>query len=70
MPRYYFVIRAKDGSYDDPSGTDVSDLEAAKAYAHRIIEELKEGGHPDYATLDVQDETRQTILSIPFRKEW
>ena len=44
MPRYYFVIRAKDGQYDDPSGSDLPNIEAAKAYAHRIIEELKEGG--------------------------
>jgi hypothetical protein len=58
------------GSYDDPSGTDLSDIEAAKAYAHRLIEELKEGGHPaNYATLDVQDETRRTVLSVPFWKE-
>ena len=31
-----------------------------------MIEELKEGGHPDYATLDVQDETRQTIFPFLF----
>jgi uncharacterized protein DUF6894 len=68
--RYYFVIRAKDGRYDDPSGSDLPDIEAATAYAHQIIEELKEGGHPrDYVTLDVQDETRRTILSIPFAAE-
>ena len=68
--RYYFVIRAKDGRYDDPSGSDLPNIEAATAYAHRIIEELKEGGHPrDYVTLDVQDETRRTILSIPFGEE-
>jgi len=46
------------------------DIEAATAYAYRIIEELKEGGHPrDYVTLDAQDETRRTILSIPFAAE-
>jgi hypothetical protein len=46
VPRYHFAIRAKDGRYDDPSGSDIPDIEAASAYAHRIIEELKEGGHP------------------------
>lgn len=68
MPTYYFIIRARDGSYDDPSGTNLPDVEAATAYANRIIEELKEGGHdPQYLTLDVKDEGRKTVLSIPFK---
>jgi len=30
---------------------------------------LKEGGHPrDYVALDMQDETRRTVLSIFFAK--
>jgi Domain of unknown function (DUF6894) len=71
VSRYYFVIRAKDGRYNDPSGSEHADIESATAYAHRIIEELTEGGHPprDYVALDVQDETRRTVLSISFGKE-
>ena len=69
MPTYYFIIRARDGSYDDPSGTNLPDFEAATAYANRIIEELKEGGHdPQYLTLDVKDEERKTILSMLFKE--
>jgi hypothetical protein len=98
VPTYYFIIRARDGSYDDPSGTNLPDVEAATAYANRIIDELvrypflisssislrgrrpladgrsppvelKEGGHdPQYLTLDVKDEGRKTILSVPFNE--
>jgi hypothetical protein len=69
VPTYYFIIRARDGAYDDPSGTNLPDVEAARAYANRVIEELKEGGHdPQYLTLDVKDEARKTILSISFKE--
>ncbi len=69
MPTYYFIIQARHGGYDDPSGTNLPDVEAARAYANQIIEELKESGHdPQYLTLDVKDEARKTILSISFRK--
>jgi hypothetical protein len=69
VPRYYFIIRATGGSYDDPVGTDLPDVAAAKAYARRIIQELKEGAHPtEDAMLDVQDEARNTILTMPFEE--
>ena len=67
MPRYYFVVRAADHSHDDPRGTDLADHHAARAYAHRIVQELREGGyHPSGATMTVRDEAGNTVHSITF----
>ena len=67
MPRYYFIIRATDGSYEDPSGTDLPGVQAAKTYAERIVQELREeGSRAAYTALDVQDEAHITIFSVPF----
>ena len=55
-PRYYFVGRTADHSHDDPHGTDLADHHAARAYAYRIVQELREGGyHPPGATMAVRD---------------
>jgi hypothetical protein len=67
MPRFHFVVRAPDHTHDDPDGTHFPNHEAAKDHGHRIVRELSESGYnPANAALLIQDETRQTIHSIPF----
>ena len=53
MLLYYFVIHASDHKDDDPDGTDLPNHQAAHAYAHRIIRELKEA---DYRPLRRNDD--------------
>jgi hypothetical protein len=67
VPRYYFVVRAADDVHDDPQGTELADHNAARAYAQRIVRELREGGyHPSSATMTVRDEAGNTLHSINF----
>ena len=58
-------ILLRDHSHDDPHGTDLADHHAARAYALRIIQELREGGYrPSEATMTVRDELGNTLHSI------
>jgi len=67
MPCYHFVVRAPDHTHDDPDGTHFPTHEAAREHGHRIVRELREDGYtPGDAALLVQDETGQTVHSIPF----
>jgi len=67
VPRYYFVIHARDHRHDDPHGTELPDHEAARDYAHRVIRELKEDNYrPPGATMIVLDQAGNTIHSISF----
>jgi hypothetical protein len=67
MPRYHFVVRAPDHTYDDPDGTHLPNHDAAKDQGKRIVGELKDGGYcPGNAALVIHDETGQTVHSIPF----
>lgn len=66
--RFFFIIQWPDGIDDDAEGTLLSGKEAAHAYAHRIIRELKEaGGYDDPApVMIVRDTDGTTVYSIPF----
>ena len=67
MPRYHFVVRAPDHTHDDPDGTHFPTHEAAREYGHRIVQELKDDGFsPGDAAMLIQDDTGQTVYSIPF----
>ena len=67
MPRYHFVVRAPDHTHDDPDGMNLPNHEAARDQGHRIVRELTEDGYrPGDAALVIQDETGQTVHSIPF----
>lgn len=67
MPQYHFVVRALDQYHDDPSGLILWSDEAARAYAYRIVRELRDGGYdPPGAVLQVRNHAGVTILSIPF----
>jgi hypothetical protein len=68
VPRYFFTIRRPDRIKHDTQGTDLPDVAAALSYAERKIVELrKESPYNDPAlVMTVKDETRKTVLSLPF----
>ena len=67
MPRYQFVDCEPDRTHDDPDGMQLQSDDAAKDRGNRIVRELKDGGYcPGNAALVIQDETGQTVYSIPF----
>jgi len=67
MSRYYFIVLAPDHTHNDRYGLRLLSHEAARDYGQRVVRELADGGyHPSGAVLHVQDETGQTIHSIPF----
>jgi hypothetical protein len=69
VPRYFFKIRLSDGELeDDPHGTNLPNVAAALSYAECAIKELRsESGYDDPGLMMiVEDEARQTVLSLPF----
>jgi hypothetical protein len=68
VTRYFFVLKGPDETHDDNAGTLLADNNAAIAYAHRIIRELKEaGGYDDSGrSVIVQNHNREVIRVIPF----
>ncbi len=69
MPRYFFTIQALNRNVeDDPSGMILPNITAALSQAeHMIIKLQKESGYDDPGLMMlVKDETRQTILFLPF----
>ena len=68
MPRYFFTIHRQDQVEDDPDGTYLPDAEAALSYAEYTIRELRrKSGYNDLALMMiVKDQSRQTVLSLPF----
>ncbi len=68
MARYYFILQWPDHEHKDPEGTDLPGPEAARAYARRIVRELKEGGGYDdpRLTVVVRDSNGKTICAEPF----
>ena len=68
MPRYYFTIRWIDHVDDDKFSKSLSDDAAALNYACQMARELQAArGDSDPGLVIVKDETRRTVLSIPFR---
>jgi hypothetical protein len=68
MPQYFFAVRAGDG--DTPErAAELKDDAAALAYACEIVRELTKtagsSSHPA-SVVEVRDETRPMVLSIPF----
>jgi hypothetical protein len=69
MPRYFFVLHGPDGEqHDDAHGTDFADSSGARAYAERIIRELKNAGgydDPDWIMV-IRDRNGEEIATLPF----
>ena len=68
VQRYFFTIRGPDRVNDDPVGMYLPDAAAALSYAEYTIRELrKKSDWSDPALMMfVQDQARQTVLSLPF----
>ena len=67
MPRYHFVVRAPEHTYDDPDGVHLPNQDAAMEQGHRIVRELSDDGYrPGDAALVIQDETGRIVHSISF----
>jgi hypothetical protein len=68
LPRYYFTVLWPDHEDIDPQGTELPDDDAALRYAHRMTQRLQaSGGYDDPGlTVEVRNEKRQRVLSIPF----
>jgi hypothetical protein len=68
MPRYFFTIHRQDRVEDDRDGTYLPDAEAALSHAEHTIRKLrKKIGYNDRdLMMFVEDEARQTVLSLPF----
>jgi hypothetical protein len=68
MPRYFFTIHGRAKVEDDPLGTHLPDVAAALSYAEYTIQQLRKKNSYDDPTLMmiVEDQTRETVLSLPF----
>lgn len=73
MPRYYFHIRSDDGLILDPDGTELVDLDAARAEAEQSARDLlanllKDGKELDGQVFEISDHTGNVLERLPFRK--
>ena len=68
VPQYFFTIHRGDRVEDDPDSAYLPDVAAALSYAEHTIQELrKKSGYNDLALMMiVTDQSRQTVLSLPF----
>ena len=68
MPQYFFTIHRGNRVKDDADGTYLPDVAAALSYAEHTIQELrKKSGYDDLALMMfVTDQSRRTVLSLPF----
>ena len=74
MPRYYFHIRGGPNAAEDLLGTDLPDNRAARAEAERRARDLSaektvEGEPPTEARLEVEDEERRPLFTLPHLSE-
>jgi hypothetical protein len=72
MPRYFFHIRTGDAVIRDPDGSDLPNLDAARAEARQAARDLlaallKEGGVLDGQVFEISDEAGSVLERIPFR---
>ena len=68
VPQFFFTIRGRNWVENDPDGTHLPDVAAALSYAESTIRELrkKSGWNDPTLMMFVQDQARQTVLSLPF----
>jgi hypothetical protein len=72
MPRFYIDLRGHFGTREDPSGTELPDLAAARREAIRIAEELLNswsGMIPSYydeIAIEVRGEDLSPVVMIPY----
>ena len=69
MPRFFFHARDGDQRLDDPEGTDLPDLDAARAEAavaarEIAAERIKRGQTLDGQSLEIGDEGGRTLATV------
>lgn len=72
MPQYFFHVRDGDGLTEDPDGSDLPDLEAARteaAIAAREIaaEHVRAGKAVDGLRFEICDAAGRKLATVPFR---
>jgi len=72
MPRYFFHIRSSDGIIEDPDGSDLPDLDAARREAELsardlLADLLRQGVALDGQAFEITDEMGQILERLPFR---
>lgn len=67
MPRYFFNIRDGHVVDEDEEGIELPDIEAARAEAQAVVEELRdELLDADNIELEITDDTGRRLLTVPF----
>ncbi len=74
MPRYYFHLRGGPEAAEDLLGTELPDNAAACAHAERLARELSgeevvEGEPATDQRLEVEDEERRPLFTLPHLSE-
>jgi hypothetical protein len=71
MPTFFFHLREDGDLIEDPEGSDLPDLEAARTEAamaacDMVAERLKAGGPPYTGEFEVRDEAGRLLATVPF----
>lgn len=72
MPRYFFHIRSSDGIIEDPDGSELPDLDAARLEAELsardlLADLLRQGIALDGQAFEITDERGELLERMPFR---
>jgi hypothetical protein len=70
MPRFFFHARDDDQRFEDPEGTDLPDLDDARAEAvvaarQVAAERMKRGETLDGQSFEICDEAGRTLATVP-----
>jgi hypothetical protein len=73
MPRYFFHVRKGDQLIPDHEGAAFEDFEAAKAEAIHCcrdvaVDEIQRGGLVEFSTIEIADESGETLDRIYTRE--
>ena len=73
MSIYYFNIRSDAFDADDQTGEDCADIDAARSGAlvaagELVRSELRRGALPCFGWIEVEDEHRRRVLTLPLRR--
>lgn len=71
MPTFYFHVRDGAGLTEDPDGSDLPDLEAARAEALAaardiLAERIKRAKNPDRRRFEIHDDAGRMLGTVPF----
>lgn len=72
MPTFHFHVRVGDQLFEDPDGSDLPDLEAARAEAlatvrGAVVEQIKTGKAVGGQSFEITDEARRVLATVTYR---